>query len=331
MEARAILFCSLASSTRRSYDVGTRRWLKFCEDFAVKSPTPAQEGDLCLFVAYLARSVLHGTIRSYLYSVRSFHIDSGLPDPLENTPLLHRMIRGVKRIQGDTKSKPKFPVTLALLERIHSIVDWSDPDQCMMFAAWSLASGGLLRIGEFTTAKGNPAPLLLNRNLSSVRIDGGFVFRVLHLDASKADPFRKGVDIVLGHSTSPANALVAFSAYDRARAASAKLPSAPLFAFRNGTPLSRELCMSVLKATLDSIKMDTSRFGGLSFRRGGAQSLRDAGVPDHLLQVIGRWASDAYKVYLTTAPRHIAALAQRAAEFTKAPICIAGPVYSPAL
>ena len=54
-------------------------------------------------------------------------------------------------------------------------------------------------------------------------------------------------------------------------------------------------------------------------------------VPDYLLQVIGRWASDAYKVYLTTAPRHIAALAQRAAEFTKAPICIAGPVYSPAL
>ena len=162
-------------------------------------------------------------------------------DPLENTPLLHRMIRGVKRIQGDTKSKPKFPVTLALLERIHSIVDWSDPDQCMMFAAWSLASGGLLRIGEFTTAKGNPAPLLLNRNLSSVRIDGGFVFRVLHLDASKADPFRKGVDIVLGHSTSPANALVAFSAYDRARAASPSSPALP-FSLSAMARLSQESC-----------------------------------------------------------------------------------------
>jgi len=287
--------------------------------------------DLCLFVTFLARSLKHNTIRNYLASVRSFHIDNGFPDPTEHKQLLHRMLRGVKRIQGESNSKPKFPVTLALLEMIASMVNWQDHDQVMIFTAWCLASAGLLRISEFTVSKGNPAPVILNRNLSRLNSDGGYLFRNLHLDASKADPFRRGVNIIIGHSSSPANALVALAAYDKLRTAAERLPDSPLFSFRNGKPLSRDLCVSVLKATIAKLNIDTSRFGGLSFRRGGAQSLRDAGVPDHLIQVIGRWASDAYKVYLSTAPRHIAALAIRASQFTKQPVCIAGPVYSPAL
>jgi hypothetical protein len=162
-------------------------------------------------------------------------------------------------------------------------------------------------------------------------MDGGYYYRVLHLEASKADPFRHGVQIVLGHSSSRANALNAFAAYDRLRSPAARSADAPLFAFRNGSPLSKTDCINCLRAATGQLKLDTSRFRGFSFRRGGAQSLRDAGVPDHLIQVIGRWSSDAYKVYLTTAPRHVAALAQRAAQFTKLPVCIAGPFWSPSL
>lgn len=69
--------------------MGTRRWFRFCEDFAVSSPLPAKEGDLCLFITFLARSLKHDTIKNYLFGLRSHHIEAGLPNPLADTPLLH--------------------------------------------------------------------------------------------------------------------------------------------------------------------------------------------------------------------------------------------------
>lgn len=188
------------------------------------------------------------------------------------------MLRGVKRIQGEADKAPKFPVTLALLELIEPLVDPANFEQCLLFAAWCVASGGLLRLSEFTAFKDNAAPLLCNKHLLPATMDGGYYYRVLHLEASKADPFRHGVQIVLGHSSSRANALNAFAAYDRLRSPAARSADAPLFAFRNGSPLSKTDCTSCLRAATGQLKMDTSRFRGFSFRRGGAQSLRDAGV-----------------------------------------------------
>lgn len=286
---------------------------------------------MCLFVTFLARSLKFGTIKNYLFGLRCFHIEQGLTDPTADKLLLHKMLRGVKRIQGQADKKPKFPVTLALLEMLEPVIDWSSHDHVMLYAAWCVACAALLRTSEFTCFSSNAAPPLRNANVSAIKIDGGYVFRTLHLEASKADPFRRGIDIVMGHSPSRANALSVLAAYDRLRSHAARLPQAPLFAFKDGSILTKESCVSHLRQAIGMLKMDVSRFSGLSFRRGGAQSLRDAGVPDHLIQVLGRWASDAYKLYLTTAPRHIAALAGRAALFTNQPVCIAGPVWSPAL
>jgi hypothetical protein len=325
------MFCSLADGSRRSYNTGARSYLKFCSNFGVPEPMPAHEGDLCLFVVFLARSCKHSTIRNYLFGVRSWHVELGFPDPIADKLMLRKMERGVKRIQGEADKKPKFPITLALLELLAQRLNWKWHDQVMLFAAWCVACGALLRVSEFTSFSSNAAPLLLNRDFSPTKEDGGYMYKLLHLGASKADPFRRGVDIVVGHSHSVANALNAFARYDSMRSPEARRPDAPLFSFVNGSPLSKDACLASLRLAIVGLNMDTSRFSAFSFRRGGAQSLRDAGVPDHLIQVIGRWASDAYKLYLTTAPRHIAALASRASLFTKLPVCIAGPVWSPAL
>lgn len=248
------------------------------------SAIPAQEGDLCLLVTFLARTLKCDTIRNYLFGLRSFHIENGFADPTIDKLLLQKMLRGVRRIQGEADKKPKFPVTLALLELVEPLIDWSSHDHVMLYAAWCTACGGLLRASEFTVASSSSTPLLRNSSVSPVKIDGGYVFRGLELGESKADPFRRGVTIVLGHSASRANALNVLAAYDRLRSDTARSPSAPLFAFKDGTVLSKESCIRHLRSALSMLKMDVSRFHGFSFHRGGAQSLRDAGVPDHLIR-----------------------------------------------
>jgi len=47
---------------------------------------------------------------------------------------------------------------------------------------------------------------------------------------------------------------------------------------------------------------------GQSLRAGGATSLAENGVPPSIIQAIGRWASDAFKIYIRKNPVLIQAL-----------------------
>ena len=68
------------------------------------------EWTLCLFTTFLANTVQYSTIKVYLSAVRSLHIDQGFPDPLVNCLRLQRVLRGVKRTQGDASSQ-RLPIT----------------------------------------------------------------------------------------------------------------------------------------------------------------------------------------------------------------------------
>ena len=75
----------------------------------------------------------------------------------------------------------------------------------------------------------------------------------------------------------------------------------PLFLLENGLPLTRSLVTDRLRAILISAGLPGDFFSH-SFRIGAATSAARAGVPDHLIQVLGQWKSDAYKQYIRTPP-----------------------------
>ena len=51
-----------------------------------------------------------------------------------------------------------------------------------------------------------------------------------------------------------------------------------------------------------------SDVGGHSLRAGGATALAQAGIPPHIIQAIGRWASDTFQIYIRHHPVLLAAL-----------------------
>ena len=61
----------------------------------------------------------------------------------------------------------------------------------------------------------------------------------------------------------------------------------------------------MLRHYLKILGYDAKAFSGHSLRRGAAVSATAAGVSDALIQLLGRWSSDAYKVYLETTPVEI--------------------------
>lgn len=72
---------------------------------------PTDEDTLIQYVAYLAKSVKHSTIKGYLAAVRHFHIRHGYQLNLKKFHRLHLVCRGIKRSQGST-IRTRLPITV---------------------------------------------------------------------------------------------------------------------------------------------------------------------------------------------------------------------------
>ncbi len=80
----------------------------------------------------------------------------------------------------------------------------------------------------------------------------------------------------------------------------------PLFMLSNGKIATRKDAIDVLNTLTTTMGLDSSKYSGHSFRRGGAQSLKNAGAEDWIIQILGRWSSDAYKEYYSLKPSQLA-------------------------
>ena len=167
-------------------------------------PCPADEWTLCLFATFLASTVQHSTIKVYLSAVRSLHIDQGFADPLVNCLRLRRVLRGIKRTQGDTSSL-RLPVTDDIMAVIIKALDLNIADHCMFWVACNLAYFGFLRSAEFTVPNLASYSPSIHLGVADVSVDSHSSPSCLRLriKASKTDPFRKGCFIHIGTGVYP--------------------------------------------------------------------------------------------------------------------------------
>ena len=76
-------------------------------------------------------------------------------------------------------------------------------------------------------------------------------------------------------------------------------PDAPLFFTSVTQAFTKDLLVSTLRDMLMNIGIQ-GEYSGHSFRRGAATLAKDAGIEDMLVQILGRWKSEAYKKYIDT-------------------------------
>ena len=74
------------------------------------------------------------------------------------------------------------------------------------------------------------------------------------------------------------------------------------FGFSDGQPLTRTRFVKELRTALAKVGIDAAQFAGHSFRIGAATTVAACGVPDSLIQMLGRWESAAYTLYIRTPP-----------------------------
>ncbi len=60
----------------------------------------------------------------------------------------------------------------------------------------------------------------------------------------------------------------------------------------DGSPLTRDGFVRQIRLIPSEVGLDASEYAGHSFRRGAATTAALAGIPDHVIKMLGRWESD---------------------------------------
>jgi hypothetical protein len=157
-------------------------------------------------------------------------------------------------------------------------------------AAFSLAYHGLLRISELTVCTqniSNHTGVVHNVEICNDYLD-------VYLSSSKTDQFGKGTTIYIpaqtDYKTCPLNLLKSF------------LQIRPnlegqLLCHFNGTLLARYQFSALLKRSLSTLGLRSSRLTSHSFRIGRATTFAVEGLFDDEIKRLGRWESNAYLRY----------------------------------
>ena len=75
---------------------------------------------------------------------------------------------------------------------------------------------------------------------------------------------------------------------------------------QNGGPLTQQQLVTEVRRCLKAAGVNHSFFSGHSFRIGAATMAARAGVPSHLIKMLGRWESEAYLLYVRTPREELA-------------------------
>ena len=286
---------SLAPNTHATYRSGWSSYQLFCATHQVL-PLPPTDLGLSSYASHLAdRLITHSTIQVYLSAI-AFHSQlRGHRIDYQRLPGLHYVLLGIHRVQGGRLSRPlRNPITThhMLTLRAHLAHTFSTHDALALWAAFSSAFFGLLRSSEYSCPSSSTfsAASLLGAHLSFAPDNSA---ASLFLPKSKTDRFARGAHISLFAVPSPLCPVSALWHFSRIRRYSAGLP---LFTLDDGHFLTRDLVVSVLRSAFPT----EPNLNTHSFRIGGASALAEAGVPEYVIQAMGRWSSDSFLRYIRT-------------------------------
>lgn len=313
--AQNVLAQALAPNTRAGYRSAVSHIAAFHERQHARFTFPVTADTLCLWMADSASKLRFSSMRNYLHGIATTQMELGYPNPLLQSPLIWRMFNAIKRIQGQRVIRKRLPITIKILTQINHLFDTSkESDLCMRAAMW-LGTCGLLRAGEFVTKPSTRSTLKLqhvtfhdvsNQELDPLHLHGRSPsYMSVRIEQSKTDPFRQGTNVVVGNE----RAIAYMLAYLQRRNKSfARLP---LFVGDDGQALTAGALVRFTQSLIDRANIPNAHlFLGHSFRKGGATSLHEAGHPDSLIKIMGRWASFAFATYIDTPMRMIIAAGQ---------------------
>ena len=312
------LEAGLAETSRKVYQAGWRKYLAFCLSFA-RPPTPITQENATLFVAWLGtEGKALSTIESYLAALRfaRLRLDPTATAVTFHSPHMNTLLRGIKRVrsQAGQLGRVRLPITGSIMRAIKKSLAQRPPDydNRLLWAACCVGFFGFLRCGEFLVpddATFTSETHLALTDISFTTQRGTQVFHI-NIKASKTDQFRSGALVVLAATASDICPVQALLDYLGQRG---NQPG-PLFLTSTWQPLHRRSFVTQVQQALQEAGIDGSMFNGHSFRIGAATTASSVGIPETIIQRLGRWQSSAYQGYIRPNPDDLVTVSRQLAQ-----------------
>ena len=280
-------------STLSNYSSALNSYLNFVKlhDLPVE-PTP---DTLSFYAVYMCHHINPRSVNTYLSGI-SQQLEAHFPAVKEarNSTIVRRTLQGCMRMRGSATSR-KRALTVDDLQLVVNRYGNSSSHDDLLFLAMILTGFfGLLRLGELTFPDDTSLQnwkQVTRRNTVTVRPNR---YEFL-LPGHKADRFFEGNKIIIPACRFHHTPLLHFQNYITSRDTIHPVAS-PLWLTEAGTVPTRSFFINRLRLFF---KTDIA---GHSMRAGGATSLAEHGVSPAIIQASGRWASDAFLVYIRKNP-----------------------------
>lgn len=289
-----------APSTIETYGTGLAAFHLFCDHAGISEEdrAPAPQEILATFAAALAGVYAASTINNYLAGIRAWHIIHGLPIDSQKHTMDAILRAALVLTPPDAKKAKRPPLQLETICAIKSQLTLSTPLDAAVFACLTSTFWCAARLGEFTLKNRNHFDPLVHvkRSDTSIIMDRhGNAQHVFHLPHTKSAS--TGEDVYWAKQNNEADPHDAIKNHFTINEVP---PNMALFAYRlpdgNHCPLTRKAFMERINKALRS--MNLPNLQGHSIRIGATLEYLLRGLPFDALRVKGRWASDAFTVYL---------------------------------
>ncbi|TFY50841.1 hypothetical protein EVG20_g11297 [Dentipellis fragilis] len=299
-ERAVALGFALKDTSLLTYSSALQSYLAFCDTHSL--PIEPTEDTISFYIVYTCHYIRPTSVRNYLSGI-CHQLEPFFPNVrnARRSKLVTQTLAGCSRLRGTAPDR-KTPLTrLQLAHAIHSIpVTSPDLDDLLFVTLIATAFHGLLRLGELVVHD-NPRQrddrAITERQSVRVLANG---FRFL-LPTSKTDRVFNGAEIIIAGSAMDDDPLAPFLRYLHSR--DHQFPFHPhLWLRASGKPPTRTWFMCRLRTIFPA------NITGHSMRAGGATALAEDGVPLDYIQLLGRWTSDTFRIYIRKNPSLLCSL-----------------------
>ena len=280
-------------STLSNYSSALNSYLNFVKlhDLPV-DPTP---DTLSLFTVYMCHHINPRSVNTYLSGV-SQQLETHFPGVKEarNSTLVGRTLQGCMRMRGTATVRKRTLTTDDLRLVVKHYSNSNHHDDLLFVAMLFTGFFGLLRLGELAfpndTSLHNWKKVTRRNTVKILQHQYEFL-----LPGHKADRYFEGNRIIIPAHRFNHHLLDHFSKYIESRDTLHPVAS-PLWLTEAGEVPTRSFFVSRLRLFF---QRDVA---GQSMRAGGATALAEHGVSPAIIQASGRWASEAFLVYIRKNP-----------------------------
>ena len=256
-----------------------------------------------------------------------YHIASGFPEGVLREPLVKLILKGQANIEKIEKlvgvRKGKLPVTISVMKLLKvrlAKVSWPMWEVRLLWAVMTVAWSGSTRVHE-----------LLSKNKSSFDVQTTLLWKdvkftkvkiekeevetmVIHVKSPKVDRVGAGDEIVIAKLGNFMCPIAAMGKY-REEIKLNEEADMPVFRVKSGACFTGADLNSKLKQLLGDLgdKIPGRVVTSHSFRAGVASEMAKRGHSEEELMAVGRWSSQAYRLYMGLPLAHRATFARKIA------------------